>query len=186
MAGAKQAFRLLGVDETCTASQVLQAWRGLARTGHPDKPPDGTDERMKQLNDAKDKCLEAIVARDFTVTEQEFARFVARELEKSILKSSRVELDLGNGDMIKGRLREFMWFYAVDAMEWVLRCGIGDAEFDEEIEAWIPVVCKYYNEFIGRDGWSEHDDTFMAVLNKYDVFKSKGYGNFARGLADAT
>lgn len=185
MAGTKQAFRLLGLDETCTASQVLRAWRKLARSGHPDKPPDGTDERMKSLNDAKDRCLEAIVARDFTVTEQEFASFVCREIEKKMMREKGLEMDLGNGDIIKGRLREFMWIYAADAMDWVLRCGIGDAEFDEEIEAWIPVVCKYYNEFIGRDGWSEQDDTMMMVLNKYDVFKAGGYGNFGRRLAEA-
>ena len=39
---------------------------------------------------------------------------------------------------------------------------IGDAEFDGEIEAWTPVVCKHYNEFIGCDGWSEEDHTVMT------------------------
>jgi hypothetical protein len=86
--------------------------------------------------------------------------------------------------LIKPRLREFMWQYAVDAMDWVLRCGIGEAEFDEEIEAWIPVVCKYYNEYIGCDGWSEEDHTMMVVLNGYDVVKAGGYGNFGRRLAE--
>jgi hypothetical protein len=184
MSGAKHAFLTLGLDETSTASQVLRAWRGLAARWHPDKPPDGTEERMKDLNDAKDRCLEAIVARDFTVTEQEFARFVARELEKSIMRKTGVELDLGDGDLIRSRLTEFMWQYAVDAMDWVIRCGIGEAEFDEEIEAWIPVVCKFYNEFIGCDGWSEEDHTMMTVLNNYGTVKAGGYGNFGRRLAE--
>jgi hypothetical protein len=63
-------------------------------------------------------------------------------------------------------------------IDWVLRCGIGEAELSEETEAWIPVVCKYYNELIGRDGWSEEHHTMRMVLNKYAEIKSKGFGNF--------
>jgi hypothetical protein len=54
--------------------------------------------------------------RDFTLTEQELARFVARELEKSVLKNCDLRLELHDADFMQPRLREFMWLYTVDAM----------------------------------------------------------------------
>ena len=75
-----------------------------------------------------------------------------------------------------------MWFRAVNAMEWVLHCAIGDAEFDQAVEDEIPILCRYYNNFLGQDEWSEQDHTFMMVLNRYDQIKAGGYGNFARRL----
>ncbi len=71
-------------------------------------------------------------------------------------------------------------------MEWILRCGAGDTAFDQDIEDEIPILCKYYNEFIGPDNWGEKDHTMMTVLNKYDRIKAGGYGNFARFITSAT
>ncbi len=56
-------------------------------------------------------------------------------LEKSVLENCELRLEPHTGDLVKPRLREFMCFYAVDAVNWVLRCGCEDAEFDAEIEA---------------------------------------------------
>ncbi len=51
------------------------------------------------------------------MTEQELARFVARELEKSVLKNCDLRLELHDADFMQPRLREFMWLYTVDAMD---------------------------------------------------------------------
>jgi hypothetical protein len=77
-------------------------------------------------------------------------------------------------------LREFYWQRAVDAIEWVIQCVVGDRDFKQEIEDEIPILCKFYNEFIGQTLWTEDDHTMMTVLNRYDQIKAGGYGNFAR------
>ena len=183
-------FETLGLSpDTSMEEMVLKAWRKLAMTYHPDKVAsnDGgygfgnnNDTRMKELNNAKEQCLKQLIQRNHTESEQEFVHFVCRRLEKSIAKSCDLQINLG--DLIRLRIREFMWIHAVDAMKWVLDCVVEDAEFNGEIEAQIPTLRKYYNFFIGEDGWDEDDHTFMAVLNKYDQIKAGGYGNFARRL----
>jgi len=82
-------FVTLGIPETSTEKQILKAWRKLAKQHHPDKTsgnPEGETDytRMKELNEAKEACLSALFAREYSVDELEFARFVARKLEKSI------------------------------------------------------------------------------------------------------
>jgi hypothetical protein len=67
-------------------------------------------------------------------------------------------------------------------MEWAMRCGVGDMAFDHETDEEIPILCAFYNDYIGHDGWSEHEQTIMTVLSKYDEIKAGGYGNFARFL----
>jgi hypothetical protein len=92
-----------------------------------------------------------------------------------------VELDLEHGGqrIVGVSLREFYEFRGVDAMAWILVCAMGDSDFDEEIDEEIPILRKFYNEFIGEDRWAEDDHTMMTVLNRYDFIKSRGYGNFA-------
>ncbi len=63
-----------------------------------------------------------------------------------------------------------------------LSCGMGDMAFDQDKEDAIPILCRYYNDFIGDEDWTEQDHTMMKVLNKYDKMKAGGYGNFARFL----
>jgi hypothetical protein len=178
-------FQLLGLPDTSTEQQVLRAWRAMARQYHPDKQSsvegaEQNDAKMKELNEAKVACLNAILEREYTVDEREFARFVARKLEKSIARNCGVLIDLDDGDLIKRHLRKFMWNHAVDAMDWVIRTAIREYEFDQDTEDEIPVICKFYNDFIGRDHWEEQDHTFMMVLNKYGEIKAGGYGNFGR------
>jgi hypothetical protein len=183
-------FQLLDLPDTSTEQQVLRAWRAKARGYHPDKQmslgeSNPSDEKMKELNATKDACLAAILEREYTVDEREFARFVARKLEKSIARNRGLQIDLHDGDLMKRHLREFMWYHAVDAMDWVLRTAIGEYEFDQETEDEIPVICKFYNDFIGQDYWEDDDHTFMMVLNKYDEIKTGGYGNFGRLIEQA-
>jgi hypothetical protein len=61
---------MLGLDEGCTETrkQMLRAWRKLAKTRHPEKPHDGSDDKMPR--DAKDKRLLTILKREHTATEQ--------------------------------------------------------------------------------------------------------------------
>ena len=174
------AFQLLGLpDTTSTEQQVLKAWRAMAMHYHPDKQH-GDETKMKELNEAKEACLAAILEREYAVDEREFALFLARKIEKSIERNCNVQIDLDDGYLIKGHLREFMWRHAVDAMEWVLRMVTREYEFDQETEDEIPILCKFYNAFIGRDSWEEDERTFMMVLNKYGEIKAGGYGNFGR------
>jgi hypothetical protein len=178
-------FQLLGLPDTSTEQQVLRAWRAMARQYHPDKQSsvegaEQNDAKMKELNEVKDACLAAILQREYTVDEREFACFVARKLEKSIARNCGFHIDLHDGDLIKRYLRKFMWYHAIDAMDWVLRTAICEYEFDQETEDEIPIICKFYNTFVGRDHWEANDHTFMMVLNKYDEIKAGGYGNFGR------
>ena len=175
-------FHLLDLPDTSTEQQVLKAWRAMAVKHHPDKhmSMEESDAKIKELNAAKDACLAAILEREYTVDEREFARFVARKLEKSIAQNCGLQIDLRDGDLIKRYLRKFMWYHAVDAMDWVLRTAICEYEFDQEIEDEIPVICKFYNHFIGQDHWEDDDHTFMMVLNKYGEIKAGGYGTFGR------
>ncbi len=177
-------FQTLGLnEESATEQDTLRAWRRLARDNHPDKqapPPD--DARMKELNEAKEACLEAIVTRTCTVDEREFVLHIARLVEKSLAERVGLTINLQDGHLIQPYLREHMRLRAIDAMEWVLRCAMGVYDFDQDVEDEIPILCSYYNGFLKRDNWTEDEFTFMVVLNKYDELKAKGYGNFAQFL----
>lgn len=182
MASAGSCFTTLGLVESrrVTARDVLRAWRSLALENHPDKG--GDDAKMHALNAAKDECLKEVVMRDYHVSEHEYATHICRVLDRKLAREGGPELDLEHrGQRIVGvSLREFYWQRGVDAMEWVLVCAMGDTAFDHEIDEEIPILRKFYNEFIGEDQWAEDDHTMMTVLNRYDFIKAKGYGNFAR------
>jgi hypothetical protein len=182
MASAASCFTTLGLVEShrVTARDVLQAWRGLALANHPDNG--GDDAKMRALNEAKDQCLKQIIERDYHVSEHEYATHICRVLDRKLAREGGPELDLEHGGqrIVRVSLREFYWQRGVDAMEWVLVCAMGDTAFDHEIDEEIPILRKFYNEFIGEDQWAEDDHTMMTVLNRYDFIKDKGYGNFAR------
>jgi hypothetical protein len=123
---------------------------------------------------------EATMKQNRSDAEQEFVRHICNILESSLANTVDLHIDLGMGELIQPRLREFFWMRAVEAMEWILLCGKGDMAFDQTKDDEIPVLCKYYNLFIGKDAWSKDDHTVMRVLNKYDRFKTGRYGNFGR------
>ena len=178
-------FEILGICETnANEYSVLCAWRRLALEHHPDKG--GDDVKMKEINAAKDACIRIIVARTCIADEHEFVLHIARLVEKRLERNMGMTIDLSCGALIQPFLRKHMWFRAVDAMEWVLHCAIGDAEFVQEVEDEIPILCRYYNTFLGEDEWSDQDHTFMTVLNRYDHIKAGGYGNFARRVGGVT
>lgn len=182
-------FHTLGFSsgDVPSASDVLRAWRRLARENHPDKTGDEDDANMQALNEAKAECLKQIVFRDYTVSEHEYATHICRVLDRKMAREGGPALDLEHGGqrIVGVSLRKFYEFRAADAMAWVLHCVMGDSDFDREIDEEIPILCKFYNEFIGEDQWTEEDHTMMTVLNRYDFIKDKGYGNFARHLGGA-
>jgi len=137
---------------------------------------------MQALNEAKDECLKQIVFRDYTVSEHEYATHICRVLDRKLAREGGPELDLVHGGqrIVGVSLREFYEFRGIDAMAWALYCAMGDSDFDQEIDEEIPILCKFYNEFIGPDQWTEDDHTMMTVLNRHDFIKAGGYGNFAR------
>lgn len=168
-------FQTLSISPNSTKSQILRAWRRLMLIHHPDKadPPDSP--RVRELNEAKEACLEGITGS--VETEEEFVRHI----NTIILKKSGLDhRDLSS--IIRPQLHKFMHVRAVDAMEWVLLCGIGEAPFQQSKHDEMPILCKYYNEFIGQDNWGDDQHTIMAVLDKYDDIRAKGLGNFARTI----
>jgi hypothetical protein len=175
-------FDTLGLDpRIATEKIVLRAWRRLACEDHPDKGGDGT--RMQSLNEAKEACLEHVAQQENPVlTEYEYATHICKILDRKMWRDgiTGICLEEGGQNIVRLRLREFYDRRAVDAMEWILHCAIGDAPFDQAIEDEIPILCKFYNEFIGEGRWSEDDHTVLTVLNKYDDIRAGGYGNFAQ------
>ena len=167
-------FTTLNISSDSTEQQVLKAWRALAGKHHPDK--NGDEEHMKKLNEAKDRCLDSVINRNYSASEQEFVHHICKILEE------RMQIDLSEGSLIRPFLRKFMWIRAADAMEWVLHCVIGERDFEQEVEDEIPTLCKYYNAFIGEPQWADDERTIMQVLNKYDEIRAGGYGNFSRHL----
>jgi hypothetical protein len=181
----KMSFQALGLDQNCCeARDVLNAWRRLARQHHPDKSKVADDDgkMMQELNAAMEQCLGHIERKGHLLSEGEFAQHICRVLDRKMERDgiSGINMEQDGACIIVGKLREFYWIRTVDAMRWILYCCMGDAAFSQEIEDEVPILCKYYNEFIGEDKWSEDDFTMMKVLNKYDTLKAGGYGNFAR------
>jgi hypothetical protein len=178
------SFGVLGLTEPCNERDILRAWRRLARKHHSDKTGVcGDDKHMQALNEAKDLCLKTVIKQSYTADEQEFAMHICKVLTQKMERECDVHIDLcteGGIDIIQSTLREFYWIRTVDAMEWILHCAMGDMPFDQDKEDEIPILCRYYNDFIGLDRWSEKDHTMMKVLNKYDNLKAGRYGNFAR------
>ena len=148
-------FTTLNISSDSTEQQVLKAWRALAGKHHPDK--NGDEEHMKKLNEAKDRCLDSVISRNYSASEQEFVHHICKILEE------RMQIDLSEGSLIRPFLRKFMWIRAADAMEWVLHCVIGERDFEQEVEDEIPTLCKYYNAFIGEPQWADDERTIMQV-----------------------
>ena len=183
MAELRNAFHILGISDiashTVTADEVMRAWRRVALKSHPDKTGDA--RAMNALNEAKDLCLEHTVMRDFTLSEREYALHICRMLDRQMARDGITGIHLENDGgvrIVNVNLREFYWKRGVDTMEWILMCAMGEAAFNQEVEDEIPILCRYYNEFIGGDSWTEEEHTIMTVLKKYSVIKTKGYGNF--------
>ena len=176
------AFEVLGLDEDCSHRDVLKAWRTLARVHHPDKTKKADNSAMHALNAAKEACLRSIIERKFAVSEREYVMHICRVLERSLADNCDLHIDLGEGELVRPNLRKFFFTRAANAMEWVMRCGVGDMAFDQETEEEIPILRSFYNDYIGHDAWFEHEQTIMSVLSKYDGIKAGGYGNFARFL----
>jgi hypothetical protein len=173
-------FQTLSISPNSTEAQVLKAWRKLMLQHHPDKADPADEARIHELNAAKEACLDRIVSTRYVQDEQEFVRHICGVLQE------KIEIEHDFSFLVGARLHDFMHIRAVDGMEWVLKCAMGDMPFEQRKEDEIPILCKYYDSFIGRENWTDEHNTIMTVLTKYDTFKAKGYGNFARGLGDSS
>jgi hypothetical protein len=155
----------------------LAALRARRRLKHH---PDRTGG---ELNEGEDQCLQFVLELDSDVEEREFTMHICRVLTRKMAGECDVHIDLcsqAGMDIIRPTLCKFYRIRTVDAMEWILCCAMGDMPFDQAKEDEIPILCRYYNDFIGEAEWTEQDRTMMTVLNKYDTVKAGGYGNFAR------
>ena len=176
------AFEVLGLAQDCSHGDVLKAWRTLARVHHPDKTNAADNSAMQALNAAKEACLHSITERKFAVSEREYVLHICRVLEKSLAENCDLHIDLGEGELVQPNLRKFFFTRAANAMEWAMRCGVGDMAFDHETDEEIPILCAFYDDFIGHADWSKNEQTIMTVLSKYDRIKAGRHGNFARFL----
>ena len=153
------------------------------RTSHPDKadPPDSP--RARELNAAKEACLERVSGHGTAAGRSDSDKEVF-VLHISRIMQAKMGLEHDLSVLIRPRLHDFMHIRAVDAVEWILRCGMGEMPFEQRKHEEIPVLCRYYNAFIGPDNWDDDAHTIMTVLNKYETIAAKGMGNFARTLPE--
>ena len=85
---------------------------------------------------------------------------------------------------VRPHLSRFMRVRAVDAMDWVLRCCIGEMAFSQEREDEIPILTKYFLEYVGESNWTHDDYTAMLVLARYGEIKAKRVGGFASVVSE--
>ncbi len=114
--------------------------------------------------------------------EEEFVSHICRVLDDSLAANCDLHLDLTtNGrSIIQSKLRDVYRLRAIDNMEWFLLCGAGEVPFDQGVEDELPILCRFYNDFLGGEpAWTDQDHTMMMVLNRYDRIKAGRYGNFA-------
>ncbi len=117
-----------------------------------------------------------------------FISHICWVVERKLFNECNCQIEQFEGDLIElihPNLHEFFWTRTVDAMEWILRCSIGDVEFDQDKEDEIPILRDFHNEFIGVDKWSDDDHTMMTILNRYYKIKTGRYGNFGLVLEEA-
>ena len=181
----RSGFKSLGlskVSKKCSQADGLRSWSGLSRDHHSDETGTPDDRCMQELNEAKEPCLESIIQRDYAVSEREFVHHLCRIDQTKLVNDCDVHLDLvGAGyGIIQPILRRAFTIRAVDAVEWILKCISGAVPFDQDMNDEMPILCRFYNDFIGEDAWTKEDHTIMMVLNAYDRIKAGGYGNFAR------
>lgn len=112
--------------------------------------------------------------------DREYVNHISEILEKSLPENRGPGHNPVDENLIRRTLREHFQARSMDAMEWILKCVVKDVAFDQDISNEIPILCRFYNEYIGKDAWNEKDGTMMMVLNKYAEIKAGGYGNFAR------
>lgn len=145
-----------------TVSYALKVWREL-----------GIVKKVSCLDKGASKPLLATL-------DNEFVRYMIKTFEDESTHDL-VRDAIRTSDIItQPLLHDFFRIRGTDAMEWMLRCGIGDMDFEQSKEDEIPILCKYYNEFIGEEAWTKNEHTMMEVLKKYEAFKSGGYGNFLK------
>lgn len=111
--------------------------------------------------------------------DSEYIAHIGKILTVSLQRNVGLQIDLTDGEIVRSNLRAYFKIRAVDAMEWILKCVTSDMDFDQAMEDEIPILRRYYNEFIGESNWSENDSSMMMVLNKYNQIKAGKYGNFA-------
>lgn len=128
--------------------------------------------------------IPAVPARTSRPDENEFLTHINTAINQKMWDEGIRELeDRDFRSIIQPELRKFMWTRAVDAMEWALMCGMGEVPLDEAKEEEIPLLCRYYNDYLTPSTWTEQEHTFMTVLNKFCEIKAGGYGNFAQPVA---
>ncbi len=121
------------------------------------------------------------VARLRLVSEDhEFIAHICKVLDAK-MRGQGLEETLGMraAPLIRPCLRQHFWARAVDAMEWILQCGRNNMPYDEDTNNEIPILCRYYNEHLGRGSRTPDEHTLMTVLNEYNAIKGAGHGNFA-------
>lgn len=132
------------------------------------------------MSDTSEPLPEHHLAASHSTGDEEYVQHINNTLQCKMARQGLTDVEYCVfGRIIQPRLRDFMMTRAVDAAEWMLMCGAGEMLFVQTKEDEIPILCRYYNEFITRSAWSDNDHTMMTVLNKYDQIKAGGYGNFA-------
>lgn len=111
----------------------------------------------------------------YSTDEQEYVQFICKIIDEHLVS---IDMKFDVEYLIQPQLRKYMWCQAVEAMDWTLRCAVEDMEFDSKIDAEIPILCRYYNNYIQKPNWTVEEDTIMQILSKYDQIKAEGHGNF--------
>ncbi len=107
------------------------------------------------MNELFLQMIETVLTRQSQPDEQEFLSHINTVVKQKMVSDGSTDLEGRDCCfIIRPKLRDFMWVHAVDAIEWALMYAVGEMEFDQAKEIEIPLLCRYYNDYLKPAVWT--------------------------------
>gem|GEM_PF-6043302 len=88
----KNYYNILGIERTATEGEIKKAYKGLARECHPDMGDGSSEEKFKDINEAKEILSDSGRRREYDEDLKRQERFEARKEAGSKEEMRRAEL----------------------------------------------------------------------------------------------